>query len=238
LTSAHDRGSIDAPMKRRGSLSALAVLSVVALATAAAASAVDPGREKIRFNAADQAAARAAVIRRTDLRPRGGWKGGAVRPDLSPSPTCPNYHPKLSEFVLTGAAGTDWRRLGLEFHSEANVFQTAQMVRREWQLQVQAPAAVPCLRSVFARTLAAAGARLVSFERIPFPRIAPYAAAFRAVVDDKSQGQAARMMFETILVGRGRTEIVLTTSGPYGARTTISEEGLRLARILVGRIRA
>src|SRR5206468_6869757 len=42
------------------------------------------GREKQEFNAADQKAARAAVLHRADLaRSAPGWTGGFVKPDLS-----------------------------------------------------------------------------------------------------------------------------------------------------------
>src|SRR5262245_10050922 len=64
--------------------------------------------EQHKFNAADQAVARAATLKRADLNPASGWKGGPVKPDLSPSPDCPNYPIDLSSFVLTGAAETDW----------------------------------------------------------------------------------------------------------------------------------
>jgi hypothetical protein len=80
------------------------VLAAVALAllTATAVPAGD-GKEQIKFNAADQAAARAVVIRRADLGST-GWAGGPTKPDLSSGPTCANYHPKVSDLVLTGAA--------------------------------------------------------------------------------------------------------------------------------------
>ena len=77
-----------------------------ALALVAAASAGNPGRETVRFNAADQAAAQAAALKRADFG-IGAWHGGARKPDLSAQPACPNYHPKFSAFVVTGAAQTD-----------------------------------------------------------------------------------------------------------------------------------
>jgi len=67
------------------------------------------GKEKIRLSAADTAVARAVVIRRSDLRPRQGWKGGLVKPDFS-RPVCPFFHPNNSDLVVTGAAESDWDR--------------------------------------------------------------------------------------------------------------------------------
>ena len=80
------------------------VATAVVLAAATAVFAGD-GKEQIKFNPADQAAARAVVIRRADLG-SSGWVGGPTKPDLSSGPTCANYHPKVSDLVLTGAART------------------------------------------------------------------------------------------------------------------------------------
>ena len=63
-------------MKRR--LSLLLCGLVAASATAAVGVAENITPEKIQFNAADQAVARAQVVRRTDLGP-GTWTGGRVK---------------------------------------------------------------------------------------------------------------------------------------------------------------
>jgi hypothetical protein len=93
-------------------------VALATLATVAVAAAGDGGREQIKFNPSDQSAARTAVLRRTDL-PGGDWKGGAVKFDPSPSPTCRNYHPDLSQFVLTGAAESDWKSESAEMSIES-----------------------------------------------------------------------------------------------------------------------
>ena len=87
-----------------GRIALVLAVAAVALATAVAVPAGD-GKEQIKLNAADQAAARAVVIRRADLG-SSGWAGGPLKPDLSTGPTCPNYDPKVSDLVLTGAART------------------------------------------------------------------------------------------------------------------------------------
>ena len=45
------------------------------------------------------------------------------------------------------------------------------------------------------------------------------------------------MLVDLVLVGRGRTEVTLTTVGPYEARAPIKSAEERLARVLVSRIR-
>jgi len=206
----------------------------VALALGTTASAANPGREKIEFNTADQAAARAVGVSRADLRPLGGWTGGQVKPDLSASPTCPSYHPRLSDFVLTGAASTDWNRATAEVNAQTEILRTARMVRREWQLQVKNPAALPCVRRFTAKSLAAQGATLLSLTRIPFPRIATYTAAYLLV----ARVGSVKVASELLQFGRGRTEITLTVTDLFAARRAVSAQTLGLARILADRIQA
>jgi hypothetical protein len=47
-----------------------------------------------------------------------------------------------------------------------------------------------------------------------------------------------RLLVDLALVGRGRIEVMLTTTAPYAARGPVKAAEVRLARILVGRIRA
>jgi hypothetical protein len=232
------------------SASVLLVLGLLPLA-AASASASDLNREQIRFNAADQAAARAATVRRSDLRPAGHWVGGMVKPNLTStsSPRCANYHPNVSHFVLidvsrpvrTGVAGSDWTRfpygadLERSVSVQTEVLQTAQMVRREWRLQIDMPGFVPCLRRFFARWYVAVGGRLNSFQRVSFPRLVPHAAAYRIV---GTIGPLEPDVTEFALLGKSRTEIDLSVFGPSSARTWVATQTVRLARILARRIRA
>src|SRR5436305_11181987 len=116
----------------RAMLRGAAFLALVVGVTAAVALA-GGGREQIRYNAADQAAARATVLRRSDLLPSTGWTGGRTKPDLSPPPSCPNYHPKQSDLVLTGAAQSNFRRGPLVIGNEVQILKTRRMVRLDWQ---------------------------------------------------------------------------------------------------------
>jgi hypothetical protein len=209
--------------------------AAVALATAAGVLAGD-GKEQIKFNAVDQTAARAVVIRRADLG-SSGWAGGPAKPDLSAGPSCPNYHPKVSDLVLTGAARTTFRRSGFEFDSQAGVLKTRRMVALDWQRSVLAPGVVPCLRQTLAKGLGS-NAKVVSFAKLPFPRLATYAALFRGVISVQAQGKTVRLLTDVVLVGRSRTELTLTIVGPATAKSAISAAERRLAQALITRVRA
>jgi hypothetical protein len=209
--------------------------SVLALAMAAAVFAGD-GKEQIKFNAADQAAARAVVIRRADLG-SSGWPGGPAKPDLSSGPTCSNYHPKVSDLVLTGAARTTFQRSGFEFDSQSGVLKTRRMVALDWRRSVLASGAASCLRRTIATGLGS-NAKVVSFRKLPFPKLAPYAALFRGVIAVSAQGKTVRLLTDLVVVGRSRTELTLTIVGPASARSAISAAERRLARVLIRRARA
>jgi hypothetical protein len=220
-------------MTRRIALVLMA--AAVALVTAVEVSAGD-GKEQIRFNPADQAAARAVVIRRADLG-SSGWAGGPAKPDLSSGPSCPNYHPKVSDLVLTGAARTTFQRSGFELDSQSGVLKARRMVALDWRRSVLAPGVVPCLRQSIGKGLGS-NAKVVSFKKLPFPQLATYAALFRGVISVQAQGKTVRVLTDLVLVGRSRTELTLTVVGPASAKSAISAAERRLARALITRARA
>lgn len=208
-------------------------MGVTALALAGVAAA---DNVTISLTAAGQAVARAAVLTRPDLGTAGGWTGGPKKPDLTSTLPC-QYQPKQSDLVVIGAAQSVWKNAGLMFNSEAEVFQTPQMVRLDWQRTVLAPQMLPCLRTALSKQVGASG-RLVSFQRIAFPAIATYARAYRVVVDAKTATATVPVMVDILLVGRGRTEITLVTTAPLVAQSVVSAAELRLARLLASRIHA
>jgi len=210
----------------------LAVLAALLVPVAVAASTQD--REQIRFNPSDQAAAHAAVLRRADLGP--GWKGGPAKPDLSPE-SCPGFHPKQSDLVLTGVAETRFRRTGLDVRSVAQVLQTPAMVALDWQRSVRDPRAFGCIRHTLVKGLTSQE-RLLSFRRVTFPRLAPYAAAFRALIEVRAQGRQVRFVFDVMALARNRTELTLSVVAPATAKAALPAVDARLAGIMLARARA
>lgn len=209
--------------------------SALALASAPGVFAGD-GKQQIKLTKRDQAAARAAVLRRSDLEST-GWQGGPVKPDLSSTPNCPHFHPKVSDLVVTGAAETAFHRSSLEFSSVAEVLKTRRMVRLDWRRSVVPRGAVPCVRRTLAQGLPT-GARIVSFGRVPFPRVGTRSTRFRGVIRIDALGRTARLVTDIVITFRSRTEITLNAAGPASAARSISAAEARLARSLVSRARA
>jgi len=222
-------------MGRRARGVSVGLVGAVALASAGAAMA---DKEKVHLTAAGQAAARAAVVRRADLGAAPGWTGGMKKPTLSGGTlACPGFNPKQSDLVLNGAAESVWKNGGIEIDSEAQVLQTAQMVRLDWQRTVLAPQVISCLRRSITNQLPAS-ARLVSVRRRAFPKVATFARAYRIVTDVTVNGRTIPIMFDFVLVGTRRTEITLMTTAPLAGAAPVAAAELRLAVLLVHRARA
>jgi hypothetical protein len=193
--------------------------------------------ERIELNPADQAAARAAIVRASDLQ-RDGWSGHVVTPDLRPAPTCRNYHPKLSDLVVTGVAESNFLRSdrrGLD--TKVKVLRTARMVRLGWRREVMAPGVVACQRRLWGKSLGS-GAKVVSFTRIRLSGIARYAVEFRGFADvSVSTGKKVRLVVDGVRVSRGRSEISLVELAPASARAAVAADVRRLARLMVTRLK-
>jgi hypothetical protein len=220
-----------------GRTAAVAVATAVLACTVPAALA-GSGGEAIDFNRSDQAAARAAIIRRSDLRSK-RWTGGPIKPDLTAPQTCRNYHPKQSDLILTGAAESSFRQSLLRsIDSEVKILRTARMVRTDWRRELLAPGVVPCQRRLLRQSFGP-GASVVFFARVPFPRIAPYVAEYRGVIElALSKGERARLVVDLVLVSRRRSELSLVSLAPFAARKQVAAEERRLIRIMLSRAKA
>lgn len=215
------------------------LLAVLAMAVAAGSALAATGdREQHKLNAADQAAAKSAVLVRSDLGTT-GWTGGAKKPNLSPPVPCANWNPKQSDLVLTGVAETDWKHAGVELDTEAQVLQTAAMVKLDWQRTVTDPHAIPCLESQLKKSLTGTpNVKFVSFKRISFPRIGTFSRAYLTTIDVTSNGASVPVVLENVVIGTKRTEITMTSTTPKTLQPALAAEDIRLARMLVARAKA
>ena len=205
-----------------------------ALVAAGVVLAANPSKERIELTKTGQAQAKAEVLRRADVG--SGWRGGFNKPDLSSTMAGCNYRPKQSDLVLNGAAETTWQKQVSEIDSEAQVLRTPQMVRLDWQRTVLAPQVMSCLRKGFAKSLGANG-KLVSFGLVAFPRLATYTRAYRAVADLTTALGKLRLDIELVVFGARRTELTLTVSGLASTRASLRSTELRLAHLLVSKLR-
>jgi hypothetical protein len=212
----------------------LVLLALLAVGCGTAAAAVQD-REQHAFTAGDQAAARSAVLKKTDFG--AGWTGGAKKPDLSPSPPCASYDPKQSDLVLTGAAESVWKHAGLELDTEAQVLKTAAMVKLDWQRTVLDPRAIACLKAQLQKHFNGS-VKFVSFRRVSFPRLGTYSRAYVTLLDVTSSSGTVRVASEDVLIGRKRTELTLTSTTAQVTQAAVHSVDVRLAKILLARAKA
>jgi hypothetical protein len=217
----------------------LAAVGGVALLCVSAA-----GADKVRttLTAEGQADARAVVIERADLdgvwtgaASTGVWTGGAYNPPGSSATSCPGYHPKLSDLVAIGDAGTRWKTTGIEIMSAATVMKTAAMVRLDWRRNFT-PKLLPCLRHSIETSAHSASQRLVSVRKIAFPHVAPRTFACRTLIDVKTATATVRGMADVLFFAKGRTEFVLSYIGLAKDAKAARQTEIMLARLLAARV--
>jgi hypothetical protein len=195
-----------------------------------------------RFTAADQASAKAAVVRLTDFRAGAGWKGGLVKnaKAFTGSP-CPGlYDPKQSDLVITGVAIADFTAAGAHLTSGAQVYKTEKMAKLDWDRTVLLPASFACQKKQ-AVADSSAEFRFVSMKRMPFPRVggSGVAVRWRTIVDYTPKGakKPVRVLIDDVAFGRRRTGIAFTLTMPYRDRAAADTAEPDIARTLDHRIR-
>ena len=167
-----------AGVRRRLAAVLLAGLAVPALALA---SHQEPKRQ---ISAADERKAASIVLRRADFT--AGWKKLPSSPPDHSHLDCPGYEPSEADLVLTGDAEADFEhQQGFPtVYSFSDVYRTAANARSSWSRGVK-PALAACMAKTMKDTIEEEGGaqvKVVSVGRIAFPKLAPLAAAFRAVL--------------------------------------------------------
>jgi hypothetical protein len=206
------------------------VAGVIGLGLLFVQAALAADKQPIRFNAADQAAAKAVTLKAADLHPI--WKGGAKKPDLTPEDDC-SY--KRSDLVLTGAAKSEFKMQGASITSESNVLQTPAMVAAEWRRSVGSSSYMACARKVVMES-DEPNVKFVSFKKLSFPKLAQYSTRYRMVADYGDAGSSVRVLVDLVVLGHGRTEISLILSVPYANRASADLAERQLAKVLISRI--
>ena len=214
---------------------AVAAGGLLALACAIPAPAASE-RPQIRPTVAGQAAALAAVMSRADLHAPAGWTGGAVKPSVIPFPPCPGFSPKQADLVLNGVAETTFRHSsGIGFNTVAQVLKNAKMVRLDWQRTVLDPRVAGCLRYRMMRDARSSKYTFISLKPLAFPRITQFTRGYRVIYDDRTRAKKVRIFLDLVTFVRGRTEILMSTTGPLIGASGVLEAEIRLARILLDR---
>ena len=141
-------------------LLAAALIGLVFTSTAGAAVVDAP---TVRITPADQARARAALLRRSDFG--AGWLGGPIKTSPLSPPNCPGFDPKESDLVVTGHADARYTTPGFELDQDVQVMKNAADVQTDFARSVS-PKLARCLAYQLAKLKNVLAVRVV---QMPFP---------------------------------------------------------------------
>lgn len=209
------------PVRRLLVLALIAALVVTGTALAARG---DPQR---RLTPADEARARAMLVRHSDLP---GSEAGAPSPDLD------FYCPGLdaSDLTLTGDAVSRRFAVGLMIVASASeVYESRADAGAAWRRSTST-AGVRCAKSMLRRQLAQTSARLVSLRTIPFPRVSDRTIAYRATVTATTPQGKVTAYVDVIALMRSRAYTTITVGSAL--TTPPRSEELHLARTVAKRM--
>jgi hypothetical protein len=216
---------------------AVSLVSLVALVAVGSASAAD-GEPRHALTEKDQATARSVVIKRGDLG--GGFvaRRGSSDDGIPKGARCAALDE--SDLTVTGDAESPDFRLSrgavfVTIGSTAQVYRTAREATTSWRRGTSAQTAT-CLADIV-RLSAAPGQKItvVSSKRVPFPRVAPKATAFRLVLNVSTGGaQSVRAFVDAIVLQHGRVQsgLLFTSIG----RPVEQVDRIALASVIAARL--
>jgi hypothetical protein len=179
----------------------LALAVALAGATAGLAGKGDPQRA---ITKADQAKAKAMLLRRTDLA--AGFRATPASPD--PDWYCAALDE--SDLTLTGDAETpQWTKQqpGVFFvaGSTAQLYRTNAQAQASWR-RGTSTAGEKCVRVLLDKELAKSGLHIRSLTRMSFPRLSAQTAAYRLVIESTTQTAAPALYGDLVVQQRGRAQ--------------------------------
>jgi hypothetical protein len=205
----------------------LVFLVALAGASVALASGGDPKKET---NAADQARARAMLLRKADLS--AGFHTERNGLGLGTGPSCPALDE--SGLTITGEATSPGFAFGFVFvSSQSQVYKSVADASTSWRQGVSA-AGVSCLRVELRREFSSNGLKLVSLRRQAFPQVAQRTAAYRIVLSGPTQAGTVDFVFDIVGLMYSRAQASVFVGSAIHPDSKAEE--LRLAHLLSGRM--
>jgi hypothetical protein len=183
----------------------------------------------VRITPADQARARAALLRRSDFG--AGWLGGPIKTSPLSPPNCPGFDPKESDLVVTGHADARYTTAGFELDQDVQVMQNAAAVQTDFARSVS-PKLAKCLAYQLAKLKNVLAVHVV---RMPFPPTGSVSAVYRAVLEVQTPRGRGTLLSDYVFFGQGRVEYEFTLIAPLGARDQLTKFEQGLAQILLRR---
>ena len=209
----------------------IAVLGAAAALAGTARSAVDPNDPQQRHTAADTKLAQSLALRAGDLA--AGWK--ADKQQSGSRPPCAG-EPDESALVQTAKIDPSfvWKDNLTRLGSEVDIFQTAAMARKDWNLSTLKLTTSCLLQEASAELGKSVHVSIASSKALAPPGHAERSLHYRLVLAVRST-QTIRLVADVLALGRGRVTVVLHSLTL--STTPLPEAGLaQLATKLAGRL--
>ena len=209
-------------------LLAVALLLLLAGSTVAFAHHLDP---KKQIRPADQAKARAMLVRKSDLGP-----GVTPQPTNTPDThlTCEGLDE--SDLTVTGEAESPTWAHGVGFVATVvNVYATVADANASWARGTRG-AGTRCLRDQLADEFATQGVALESLRNVAFPRLAERTVAYRVTLSGTVQGTTVRVVIDLVILKHSRAQAALYFGSAFAPAAKADE--VALARVTARRMAA
>ena len=192
-----------------------AAAAALSLGAFNATAAENPRREQERLTRTDNALARSAVLRGTDLP--AGWKPFRTNIGQRNDTVCRAFDPDVSAFTITGKAEAGFaNERGESVISVVEVFESRADAVGDFRAAAR-PAVVRCLREAIADDARNGSSglkvRVLSARMTGAPRVGERAAAWRLLARIDAEGVSARMYIDLLAFGRGRSLAALMFTG-------------------------
>jgi len=181
-----------------------------------------------RIRAADQARARAMLLRQSDVLGFQPLPSSGAGPHL----TCQALDE--SDLTVTGdAEAPRWALSVSSVTSSSTVYATRADAATSWRRGTSV-AGTRCLRDELGREFARQGARVVSLRRVSFPALAQRSAAYRLTLKGAAQGQPFTAYIDFVVLLHGRAVAGLVMGSALVPPDRPAE--VTLARTIAGRM--
>lgn len=194
---------------------AAAVLFVLSLLVATAASGRDPRLEKVQLRTADVALAKRITLKQGEVGT--SWRPTQIPDSSGKRLVCPGFNPDLSRFTITGKASSGFTRTnGAAIISSVEVYGSRADAVGDFQTGAK-PIVASCLKRSLERDLNAGGLVQVS---VPFarvvaaPRVGDRRIAYRIVARLEAASTQVDVYLDVVVVQRGRSIVAFFFTGP------------------------
>ncbi|MDQ3669856.1 MAG: hypothetical protein M3377_06205 [Actinomycetota bacterium] len=203
------------------------LLAFLAVSASALATHQDPQKQLTK---ADNARARAMLLKRTDL-------SAGFRPQLSggaePHVACATSVSE-SDLTVTGDAEGQQLALGVVFvSSAARIYKSVADASASWRRSTSA-AGTKCATELLRREFAKQGVGLVSLRKVSFPRVSERSVAYRVELSAMTSQGTAPVYVDIVALLRSRAQATVVVGSALVPPQRAEE--LRLARIVAGRM--